>query len=1849
MVPDKKPMYFQKSVVYSGGSDDVDRTSISALRGDLALSPNNASLAVISRHGKACHILHLSAAACVEQHSICELGEHASTQQTCPLCTWSSNGRTLAVTIENGQILLGDRDGREQSVVKHSHWQHSRIVSLFSTSNDVLLVLCEDGSLWAVSLLDSSILAMLSDKGQTGFPSCSAYDAATGILFIASRGSRSEGAPFDSSKGSQGLQKRPYPGCATPKWAQSPRQAVMWSSSHMAVLGSDGILSVVDIRTLDACLQISGCSRDAVLAAAGPGAGAGPAPANIYMLSEHCDESGAGTPDGSRGWQVEALIERSAEEQLEELISAQDWPAAIKVAQEHSLSADPVHKARFSSREHIERLHTFLDLHGGAFDPRGYGEFQECTLKEAAMAFAASGSAAAVKKMLQRHTYTLMPHVLEILSCFPETLPPKSYADILPKAAREDGLEPPQLLREADWVESAEMCRDLQESGEYGMLISTEHMARTFIGWRPPTAHQVGQWFTQRALEVDTRSGQLTWSGALLRLCSRADALQGVKDMQEAVSSLREIAQPGEEGGDGWAIGLDAWASLDMAQRLRLLAAGDLPMEHQRAQLAKLLERVQPTQRQQLLVNLLEHLAPLRLQWCADFLRQEAQQPQVFRGGGGIAQAAVLGAYACQDSEDEGAPEVLQHKEELDQVLSLVGAAKLLRDLGCPMTLAQLRDCDAAGQIRITQTLLARLSRSQPPLTDQRWTELWRQLRDLRQGAFSQLPPEDLLADFCAALLRCAKWRLAQKYLAGTASVALDPGRAEDLVLACAKEYFFSADSLHSPEVAQAQACLDVLPSSVAAAAERSFIKGVLRLQDFGVQIPPLQCCQVGDRMELLQMALDARPGAHADGGRLALLAELLGVAERHSELLLRRARAALDAGDLAAAREHAANLAAQGYVPAWDVAAQVIKLREHQGRQDDSEDMQTLLAFCLAHCPDDQVQVHLDRWKDLRQPEAPLSSMEDVRALLQRTVRSTGHVTNGILPDVGDAVLALSCMLALGPSADPNDTELLQGLSFAASRSVLLLRMFASSLQALSPESFPLDDIGGALTTAQELLHIDPWDACGRSAALDPGRLSGRARAARQRGLEARSRLTAAADERALRSLLPASAVPLFTAGASSEAADLRQAALLQVVTTAAAEGPGAAARQHLQQALMLAERYRLSAWLLQMRYTETLLLGTHPPTDINEAVEAVKDDLLKEPREAIRALATHVWPHAGAATHWQLSLLLSLLEDCLTALGGSQGKQQLPAAKEFVQRCSRIAPEMNAKLLLAPMLAAAVAGIDTSFSPQIITTVLNATSTGELTECNGEAAPKMAPQERPRGAEKPPLKRMLFAADDTADSGQQLIVQDGITLLDAVVASAEKDKTPEARHPPQAEMQEVRTLLEELRRVAGALSLLAHLRDQAGLTDAQLQVGLRQEVWQALLGFVLDAEQADSAALPPVLALVGAIAPNAAGSSRWHGWQPEGDSSAQLGQMLLLSRTQACLAADLPGMSIRAGDVAGLQAAEALFTRLLGCAHSQQQLLTLMKLLRHVWDSGFVFNPKNQVGRGLQHGDVSMRGASENGNVHHATAGSNHRQQSHSAEAASQGLGQAEAVPLHGCWAALLKHMLQDGSSVLVASVLRTVEDAAARQPFLITPAEAHTLTEAASCAGNDVAVTLGLLLPYPEVQAAAGARLHSSQHLSEAPGDSLIAVLLSRRLWPSMAHTPAYPRLSGALLKRTPHLTGEGAGAGGETGPAAAAALAPSAAASLAESGQHAAAAAIAASHLGVHPALSTLGGGLSMLGPYLRGAARAVEAAAPAQGPVNDAEDVSVPHAIEQVWGMLSGQCDRALSRLRQDAP
>ncbi len=74
---------------------------------------------------------------------------------------------------------------------------------------------------------------------------------------------------------------------------------------------------------------------------------------------------------------------------------------------------------------------------------------------------------------------------------------------------------------------------------------------------------------------------------------------------------------------------------------------------------------------------------------------------------------------------------------------------------------------------------------------------------------------------------------------------------------------------------------------------------------------------------------------------------------------------------------------------------------------------------------------------------------------------------------------------------------------------------------------------------------------------------------------------------------------------------------------------------------------------------------------------------------------------------------------------------------------------------------------------------------------------------------------------------------------------------------------------------------------------------------------------------------------------------------------------------------------------------------------------------------------------------------------------------------------------------------------------------------------------------AITLGLLMPHPEAQAAAQDALQTLDlqpgAAADAPLQTLAAVLLSKHLWPLAARAPAYPTLTRALLARPALLPG------------------------------------------------------------------------------------------------------------------
>lgn len=130
--------------------------------------------------------------------------------------------------------------------------------------------------------------------------------------------------------------------------------------------------------------------------------------------------------------------------------------------------------------------------------PEAYADFRDCVLEDAACEFARVGSFAALAVLFNYHPYSLVPHLLEILDCLPDTVPPGELADLLQGLL---GLsEPPAVYRPPDTLETEETVSYVAESGDLGSLLATEHVARLYIGWRPPSSAQVREMLFQQFL-----------------------------------------------------------------------------------------------------------------------------------------------------------------------------------------------------------------------------------------------------------------------------------------------------------------------------------------------------------------------------------------------------------------------------------------------------------------------------------------------------------------------------------------------------------------------------------------------------------------------------------------------------------------------------------------------------------------------------------------------------------------------------------------------------------------------------------------------------------------------------------------------------------------------------------------------------------------------------------------------------------------------------------------------------------------------------------------------------------------------------------------------------------------------------------------------------------------------------------------------------------------------------------------------------------------------------------------------------------------------------------------------------
>ena len=187
---------------------------------------------------------------------------------------------------------------------------------------------------------------------------------------------------------------------------------------------------------------------------------------------------------------------------------------------------------------HRNRLSTHIEIQRG-YNRDVYLRFRDATLMDEAMEYALRGDIKGVELLLTHHGTeddgSLLAQRLTIVKNLPETARPKSYAKLLPAVDGEKMCD--MLLRQwhaEDYVEAV-TARALWSPGDAGTVSVDQPNV---------TAAEVTAWYTERALEIDERSGQLYIIQELLQQGVKHGVL-GLEALAQTVKELIDIVERG--------------------------------------------------------------------------------------------------------------------------------------------------------------------------------------------------------------------------------------------------------------------------------------------------------------------------------------------------------------------------------------------------------------------------------------------------------------------------------------------------------------------------------------------------------------------------------------------------------------------------------------------------------------------------------------------------------------------------------------------------------------------------------------------------------------------------------------------------------------------------------------------------------------------------------------------------------------------------------------------------------------------------------------------------------------------------------------------------------------------------------------------------------------------------------------------------------------------------------------------------------------------------------------------------------------------------------------------------------
>ncbi|XP_069584214.1 NBAS subunit of NRZ tethering complex [Ranitomeya imitator] len=680
-----------------------------------------------------------------------------------------------------------------------------------------------------------------------------------------------------------------------------------------------------------------------------------------------------------------------------------------------TLEQKEICRCRLKLLTYLDRLSTYEEILGGPqaaekrYDADFFKKFRNQNIVLSARTYARESNVQALDLLFTFHGSDLLPHRLAILSNFPETTPPHKYAILLPEASFEAGelkivAWNEQEHREKDWCEEPR-CKVQVEPSSPDLAEFLYEEQPELLPYRTDSLSIdiVKNWYWHRAEEMEDYARQVDGALSLVRL-GKEKNVPGLELLCEDLVTLETLVY---EANCDVSLTLKDLHQITDIEKLRLLmenSSEDHYVKNAYQWMVPFLHRCEaqtPGAASALLRGYIVTLAKDDLKFPLKIFQHSKPDclKKLIPDQDQLMLIALDSIYTCErDDQLSFCYDILEClpqrgygvetdvtkslHDKVDQLEQILSVSEILEKHGLQKPISFVKETQSS--LDEARKLIIRLTRhtgrKQPPVSESHWKGLLQDILDMQQNVYTCLSTDVCYEIFAESLLCSGRHDNIQ--LAGhmmhcnSTSVDLPVSisskgkpqyrvkyeKSSELVLAASREYFNSSATLTDDCMDLARSCLQLItdcPDSIQE--ELDLIRSLGYLEEFGVNILPLQVRLCSSRLSLIKKCISQSPTSYKQSAKLLALAHLLRVAgneetEMKGQVLTLLAEQALQCQDYRAANGHCQELMTAGYNKSWEVCSKL-------GQCENYEDLGTrkeLMAFALTHCPPCAIQTLL-------------------------------------------------------------------------------------------------------------------------------------------------------------------------------------------------------------------------------------------------------------------------------------------------------------------------------------------------------------------------------------------------------------------------------------------------------------------------------------------------------------------------------------------------------------------------------------------------------------------------------------------------------------------------------------------------------------------------------------------------------------------------------------------------------------------------------------------------------------------------------------------------------------------------